>query len=69
MRRIFLVIIACVLILNTTGCQGQEKKRYEAQFIMFFDTVTQIVSYMDSKEEFTEQVNRIYEDFEEYHIL
>ncbi len=69
MRRIFLIIIACVLLLNTIGCQGQEKKRYEAQFIMLFDTVTQIVSYMDSKEEFNEQVNRIYEDLEEYHKL
>jgi FAD:protein FMN transferase len=56
-------------MLNLTACQGQQKKRYEAQFLLLFDTVTQIVAYMDSKEEFTEQVNQIYDDLEEYHQL
>jgi len=67
--RIFFIIITCISILNLTACQGQQKKRYEAQFLLLFDTVTQIVAYMDSKEEFTEQVNKIYDDLEEYHHL
>ena len=69
MRKIFTIIITCVLILNITACQGQKKKRYEAQFLTLFDTVTQIVAYMDSMEEFTKQVNQIYQDLEEYHKL
>ncbi len=67
--RIFFIIITFVFILNLTACQGQQKKRYEAQFLLLFDTVTQIVAYMDSKEEFNAQVNQIYNDLEEYHQL
>lgn len=69
MRKIFIVIIISVLLLSITSCQSREKKRYEAQFLKLFDTVTQIVAYRESKEEFTEQVNQIYDDLEEYHEL
>lgn len=67
--KIFFIIINCIFILNLTSCQDQEKKRYEAQFLTLFDTVTQIVAYMDNKEEFTEQANQIYDDLEKYHEL
>ncbi len=69
MHKIFKIFLVFGLILNITACQIQEKNRYEAQFLGLFDTVTQIVSYMDRKEEFSEHVNQIHDDLEEYHKL
>lgn len=69
MRQVFIILIIFVLLLSIIACQHQEKKRYEAQFLRLFDTVTQIVAYRNSKEEFTGQVNQIYNDLEEYHQL
>ncbi len=69
MHKIVKIIFVFALILNITACQIQEKNRYEAQFLGLFDTVTQIVSYMDRKEEFSEQVNQIHDDLEQYHKL
>ena len=42
-------------------------KRYEAQFLTLFDTVTTIVGYSESKEMFTAQVQSIHDDLEWYH--
>ena len=67
--RIFLLVIICIFISCVTACQKPEKKRFEAEFLTLFDTVTQIVAYMDSKEEFSEHVNQIYQDLEAYHQL
>ena len=65
---VFLIII---LILNLAACTSakEEKKRYEAEFLLLFDTVTRVIGYAGSKDEFNEQVNRIYDDLEEYHQL
>lgn len=51
------------------ACNSNEKKRYEAEFLLLFDTVTQIVSYSDSKEEFAEYAELIHDNLEEYHQL
>jgi len=67
--KILSFFIILVLLLILTACQAQEKKRYEAEFISLFDTVTQVVSYMESKEDFRDQVSQIYQDLEEYHKL
>ena len=69
MHKIVKIFLVFGLILNITACQMQKKNRYEAQFLGLFDTVTQIVSYMDLKEEFSEHVNQIHGDLEEYHKL
>jgi thiamine biosynthesis lipoprotein len=71
---LFKKIIAIVLIasfaLNVSACgTNQEKKRYEAQFLELFDTVTQIVAYSDSKEEFTKHSQLVYDTLKEYHQL
>ncbi|MFO7889037.1 MAG: FAD:protein FMN transferase [bacterium] len=69
MHKILKIFFVFGLILNITACQMQEKNRYEAQFLGLFDTMAQVVSYMDRKEEFSEQVNQIHDDLEEYHKL
>lgn len=57
------------LIFSLTACTKQEKKRYEAEFLLLFDTVTQIIGYTNTEEEFAGQVNLIYDNLEEYHQL
>jgi thiamine biosynthesis lipoprotein len=58
-----------ILAFNLVACSGarEEKKRYQAQFLKLFNTVTQVVGYAYSEEEFNEQCKRIYEGLKEYH--
>jgi len=52
-----------------TACGGENKTRYEAEFLELFDTITKIVAYTDSKEEFTKYSQLIYNNLKEYHEL
>ena len=51
------------------ACGGIEKTRYESEFLELFDTITKIVAYTDSKEEFTKYSQLIYDNLKEYHEL
>ncbi len=68
-KRIIAIILLAVTLLSLTSCGTPEKKRYEAEFLELFDTVTQIVAYSESKEEFTRQSQLIYDTLKEYHQL
>jgi thiamine biosynthesis lipoprotein len=70
-KRFIPVILIMILILNLAGCASAEakKQRYEAQFLELFDTVTTIIGYSASEEEFTKQANLIRDDLEQYHHL
>jgi len=73
-RKIFAIFIIIILTLNLTACSGNggnesQKKRYEAEFLLLFDTVTQIIAYSDSKEEFSGYADLIYDSLEDYHQL
>lgn len=69
-KKVIALILILTAALNITSCGGSpEKKRYEAQFLELFDTVTSIIAYTDSKEEFTKQSQFIYDTLKEYHQL
>ncbi|MDD3168448.1 MAG: FAD:protein FMN transferase [Eubacteriales bacterium] len=68
-KKLIAVFIIITLIFSLAACGKQEKKRYEAEFLLLFDTVTQIVGYTETKEEFAAQVDLIYESLKEYHQL
>jgi len=68
-KRITAIFIIIILSFNLSACSKNEKSRYEAEFLRLFDTVTQIVGYSDSKEEFSNQVQMIYDNLKEYHQL
>ncbi len=70
-RKPIAIIMILILAFNLVACSGarEEKKRYQAQFLKLFNTVTQVVGYAYSEEEFNEQVNGIYEGLKEYHQL
>jgi FAD:protein FMN transferase len=54
---------------NLSGCSFNKQKRYEAEFLLLFDTVTRIVGYAHSKEDFSEYAQLIYDNLKEYHEL
>lgn len=66
-------LIACIIMITLTlslvACSGNEKNRYEAEFLLLFDTVTQIIGYSESEEKFTEYAELIYDNLEDYHQL
>ncbi|HYE68795.1 MAG TPA: FAD:protein FMN transferase [Anaerovoracaceae bacterium] len=70
-KKITAVFMILILAFNLAACAEteDEKKRYEAEFLLLFDTVTQVIGYTDSEEEFNDQVNLIYDNLEVYHQL
>lgn len=69
MKKRLIILLVVVYIINLTGCSFGEKNRYEAEFLQLFDTVTKIVGFANSKEEFEEYTQMIYDNLTEYHEL
>lgn len=67
-KRVILLLLFTILI-TTTSCNAKEQNRYSAQFLELFNTVTEIVGYSDSKEDFSVFSQLIYDNLEEYHQL
>lgn len=68
-KRIIAALITIALLLNVTSCGSVKKVRYEAEFLKLFDTMTKIVAYTDSKEEFSKLSQLVYDNLKEYHEL
>ena len=68
LKRMAAAIISLAMLLNLMAC-GQRRKRFEAEFLVLFDTVTRIVAYMPDKEEFAVFAQLFYDNLEEYHRL
>ncbi|MGE5614701.1 MAG: FAD:protein FMN transferase [Bacillota bacterium] len=66
--KIAFIIFILLIPFGLSSCGGKVS-RYEAEFINLFDTLTTIVSYTGSKEEFTRHAELIYNKLEEYHKL
>ncbi len=71
MKRLITIFMISVILVNLTACTKKEpeEKRYEAQFLELFDTVTTIVGYAQTKEKFTDDAQMIYDQLKEYHEL
>ncbi len=70
MRKKVIVRVAAILTIFSilTGCANQpELHRYSADFLELFNTVSRIVGYDESEEEFKEQSDFIYNRLEFYH--
>jgi thiamine biosynthesis lipoprotein len=70
-RKILVWVLTAVLL---TGCgtapmSGPEQKRYQASFLTLFDTVTSIVGYAETEEEFKSITDEIHDQLELYHQL
>ena len=70
MKRALCLILALGLLL--TGCAGnqsRELRKFEATFLGLFDTVTTVVGYRESQEQFEAEARAIRDGLEEYHRL
>ena len=67
-KKIMVFLLIIVVAINFTGC-GPKKTRYESEFLILFNTVSKIVAYSTSKEEFTKHSQFIYNELKEYHEL
>lgn len=69
MKRAAALLLLAAIVLLPAGCAKSTKTRYNAQFLQLFDTKSEIVAYMDSKEEFTDFSNLIYNNLKVYDQL
>ncbi len=74
MKKILTVFLILALMTGLlSGCAAPKntmsKKRYQTSFFTLFDTVTSIVGYADSEEEFEKIIDEIYDQLEAYHQL
>lgn len=69
LKKLTVIILILAFSINLTACADKKKTRYEAEFLVLFDTVTKIVAYTETKEEFTKYSELIYDNLKEYHEL
>ena len=69
MKRIVGIVLALALLL--TGCAQNQpgQTKYTATFLTLFDTVTSIVGYAETEEEFQSKAQAIHDDLLVYHQL
>ncbi len=67
-KKVTALFLILVSVFSLVSCQ-KKKTRYETEFIGFFDTLTRVVAYSNSKKEFTEHSQLIYDSVKEYHEL
>lgn len=68
-KRIFCLLLVCVLL---TGCVipgTQAQKKYTATFLNLFDTVTTIVGFAESEEAFQKKAQAVHDELLVYHRL
>lgn len=68
------LLAAALALLLLGGCAartapGQEPRRFEASFLTLFDTVTTIVGYAETEEDFRQTAQQLHDDLLEYHQL
>lgn len=68
-KKVIIIIAVFMFTINISSCSAPEEKRYQANFLELFDTVTTIVGYAPSKEVFTDYSQIIHDYLEEYHQL
>ncbi len=68
-KKLISYILMIAILFNLTACSNTKKTRYEAEFLELFNTVTKIVGYSNTKEDFTAYAQLIYDNLKEYHEL
>ncbi len=70
-RRLLPLVLAALMLLSGCSAWAAEEgpTRYEASFLTLFDTVTTVVGYADSEEEFRATAQGIHDQLLEYHRL
>ena len=70
MRRfVSILLLLCILLSGCAGQKAPKKTKYTATFLTLFDTVTSIVGYAESEEEFRTVTQRVHDELLVYHQL
>ncbi len=69
LRIAFIFILTILLVFSFTSCKASEKKKFNAYYFDYFDTVTTIIGYEENKEEFDAVCVEITALLDEYHKL
>lgn len=68
-RRYASALLAAAVLLSAAGCAQERTPQYQATFLGLFDTVTTIVGYGGTREEFEATAQWLHDALEEYHRL
>ena len=69
MKRCCALLLAVGLLISCCGCQNAGPQQYQTTYFDLFDTVTQVIGFFDSRAEFQEAADLVYEKLEFYHRL
>ena len=70
MKKGFLYVVTLILSISIlSGCSDNSYKKYDASFFDTFDTLTKVVGYAESQEEFDGYMETIHDRFLELHKL
>lgn len=69
MKRLFCALLCAAMLLTGCAAPAQQKTRYNATFLTLFDTVTTIVGFAESEEEFRATAQSIHDELLTYHRL
>ena len=65
-----MLILFAALSIVLTGCAAKkEQKQYTATFLELFDTVTTVIGFAGSEEEFSKKAQDVRDKLYEYHVL
>lgn len=69
-KRILMVLVLVVSLSLVIGCEKKSSyEKYTDSFFDTFDTITQVVAYTESKEEFDQYMETMHNRFIELHML
>lgn len=68
-RKHISILIVVLITLLASACGGPKINRYEAQFLVLFDTATTVIGFAETEEAFGEMANLVYDELETYHQL
>lgn len=63
------LLFSCLSLGGCTVTRPSSQQRYTATFLEFFDTVTTVLGYAESEEEFEKKAQTIREEMKRYHEL
>lgn len=69
LKKVLPAFLIIIILFNLVSCGVREQKKYEASFLVLFNSITKVIAYTDTEEEFQSFAEFIHDNLEEYHQL
>ena len=69
LKKAISIILLILIMISLSSCGEKELTKYQSEFILLFDTITRIVGYAETEEEFTGYSQIIHDNLKVYHQL